>query len=117
MNENRRHIRYKAVEGALASFSSPDMPSLNILAEIIDICASGLSVRFKSRDQMSSASRVNIFAYMEPFISIEGIPCKIVYETGIDATTRRCGIEFGDLSESQRSQLEYFIKSYTEGEA
>jgi hypothetical protein len=116
-SDNRKEKRFKAVEGALAGFSSRDVPSVSILGEIIDISKAGLSARYKSREQIGSASDVSIFAYKEPFINIEGIPCRIVYDIGLDATTRRCGVEFGDLAEDQLSQLEDFIKYYTSDEA
>jgi hypothetical protein len=30
--------------------------------------------------------------------------------------TRRCGVQFGVLTQNQITQLEYFIKNYTNGE-
>jgi len=116
-DEKRKQKRYKAVDGAVASFSSHEGPSPNILGEIIDISENGLSVRYKSREQISNVSQVDIFAYKEPFINLSGMPCQVVYDIGLDATTRRCGVEFGDLSESQIAILHDFIVHYTEGEA
>jgi hypothetical protein len=48
-----------------------------------------------------------------------GVPCKVIRDTAIPqvCTTplhkRRCGVQFGELTESQTAQLEYFIHNYT----
>ena len=116
-DEKRKRKRYKAVDGAVASFSAHGAPAPNILGEIIDISINGLSVRYKSREQAGDISQIDIFAYKEPFINLSGMPCQLIYDIGLDATTRRCGVEFGELSESQLAILSDFITHYTEGEA
>jgi hypothetical protein len=114
--DNRKQKRFKAVEGAVASFPAADAASSGVLGEIIDINMSGLSLHYKSRDQLGSVTSVTIFAYRDPFINIEEIPCRIVYDMGLDATSRRCGLEFLDLSQGQVLKLQELITHYTSGE-
>ena len=54
------------------------------------------------------------------------MPCKIIYDTEIleenqvyidRFETRRCGLQFGILTEELAAQLEFFLKNYTTGTA
>jgi hypothetical protein len=116
--EQRKHARFHGIDGALAAFSMPENRGFTKLGEIIDISESGLSLRYVSGDeQVTTLPHIDIFGYRGPHIHISGIPCRVVYEHEIDsldesAATKRCGIQFKDLTPIQRFQLEHFIQNY-----
>jgi hypothetical protein len=51
------------------------------------------------------------------------VPCESIWDLAIyeiehcTLHKRRCGVQFGELTEDQVSQLEHFIENYTTGEA
>jgi hypothetical protein len=58
--------------------------------------------------------------------SIADIPCRVVYDIPIRESpeydyltvhfkTRRCGVQFGKLTENQDTQLDFFLKTHTKG--
>lgn len=58
--------------------------------------------------------------------SMFNLPCRVVYDIPISEPpeydiltihfkTRRCGVQFETLTEYQRAQLDYFLKTYTGG--
>jgi hypothetical protein len=55
--------------------------------------------------------------------SLVRLPCKTIYDretgdslSGDPAVIRRCGVQFDELSSSQRTQLATFLSNYTTGE-
>jgi hypothetical protein len=66
-------------------------------------------------------SEVDIFLPGDRF-HIHKVPCKIVYDIqdskshkNISIMTHRCGVQFGELIESQTERLELFLENYTTG--
>jgi hypothetical protein len=58
--------------------------------------------------------------------SMTDIPCRVVYDIPISEPpeydyltvhfkTRRCGIQFGKLTENQETQLNFLLKTHTKG--
>jgi len=98
------------------------------VGKVIDICKSGLAFEYIAREKASSAdNQVDIFLTGNVF-HLYNVPCEIVYETDIHVphvnnkfvkllTNRRCGIKFGDLSESDNRELGKFIAAYAIGQA
>jgi c-di-GMP-binding flagellar brake protein YcgR len=120
ITEQRRNRRFRGMDGALAAFSVQETRSFTSLGEIIDISESGLSLRYVASGSGESRTppHLDIFGYRGPHIHIVGIPCKVVYESELETldestSTRRCGIQFGELTPIQKFQLEHFIQSYT----
>ena len=117
--EHRRHQRFRGTDGALAAFSMPGNQAFVKLGEIIDINEKGLSVCYvSSSEQANIPPHLDIFGYKGPHIHISAIPCKVIYENELlpiddSAAARRCGVVFGDLTSTQKFQLEQFIESYT----
>jgi hypothetical protein len=82
---------------------------------------SGLAFRYIPREEPSSGpSELHIFlagnayVYKVPFKTIcdqeaEQVPSSFL-------TMRRCGVQFGELTQSQIAQLEYFIQNYAMGQ-
>ena len=67
------------------------------------------------------ATELDMFMTNSDFGSYR-IPCqtiwrRITYESPLTSTSRwERGVEFGELTQTQISQLEHFIQNYTEGE-
>jgi hypothetical protein len=58
--------------------------------------------------------------------SVADIPCRVVYDIPISESpeydylsvhfkTRRCGVQFGELTVNQETQLDFFLKTHTKG--
>ena len=62
---------------------------------------------------------VEIYCLVPPFQQVWGIPCRIVYFTGIPEdgilfpTARRYGVQFLDLAERKMDELELLIQRHT----
>lgn len=122
--ETRQYKRFKAMDGALAVFSSTLQPNLPKLGRLLDISAGGLAFSYTARGiQTEGASSLRISWHDDEMSTIEGIPFKIVYDVDLSGhyrlglpEDRRCGVQFGDLSAEQSKQLVAFIRNYSRGE-
>jgi hypothetical protein len=99
-------------------------PQFTKLGKLKDISRSGLAFEY-----VTSEGRKEDSLEMDIFISgarfhLSNVPVRTIYDTkvGVDNYTltpfverRRCGVEIGELTDSQRSQLEYFIHNFGTG--
>jgi hypothetical protein len=123
--DKRVQHRFRVKEGALAGFLTKDMVTFAEMGDILDISTSGLSFHYAVTKEQAEriSSELEIFAYQGPLVYLNKIPCKIVYELsdpfecGLDIKTRRCGVQFGELSKNQVYQLQFLIENYAAGEA
>ena len=119
ITERRKHQRFKAREGSFAALK----PS-QAVGEITDISKGGLAVHYALYDRdLEMPSEVMIIFTADRF-HLKKIPCKKISDFQIEEnppfssiSTRRCGLKFGDLTEEQKSQLDYFLHNYTVGYA
>ncbi len=116
--EKRKHRRYKGKEGAFAAFLRPD--ELINLGQIVDISLGGLCVRYlATKDVNIGCSGIKIFGSNGRFIHVDRVQCKIIYDTEIpegsweQLSTRRCGVQFENLSVRHMSMLQDFIDNFT----
>jgi len=97
-------------------------PHFTILGEIVDISRSGLSFCYISEKHPTEVAAVSdtflhIFSSDMSF-SLLGVPIKAVSDfemknkIAFNPMWRR-GVEFGKMTEGQKSQLEYFIQNCT----
>lgn len=116
--ERRRHIRYRVNKNVLSI-------SQNMLAEVLDIstCGMGCQCLAVSEKPLEKIDEIEILN-CEIGTSVEGIPCKLVRsrERAIsDALTSTIiinfGVEFQNLTESQRKKLHQFIRDNSLPEA
>jgi hypothetical protein len=121
-NDKRRDIRFVAGEDVVVVL--PDKVSK--IGRVIDIGQGGLA--FELIDDAESRwefSRRDISLWVNEF-RVSDIPCKMVYDIPVQPPaeyellsfhikTRRCGIQFESLTENQRGQLEFLLKTYTKG--
>jgi len=123
VDERRKHKRFRVQSGAftvLTAFSWPH--STQKLGQIIDISMGGLAFSYIASEELPNVSlELSIFLAGNRF-HLRSIP----FETISDAETnevpfssitmKRSGVQFGELTPDQISQLKYFIRNHTTGE-
>ena len=114
--ERRKHKRFQVEDGAFAVLT----PHFAKVGQIIDMSMGGLAFSYIAEQEPSNGSfELDIFLTDHSFY-LEKVPVKTISDFEIAnevaysfTTTRRCGVEFGDLTLNQISQLEYFIRNHT----
>jgi hypothetical protein len=114
--ERRKHRRFK-VKGAFIVLRPYDAK----LGTIVDISMDGLTCDyFCAEDPSKESTTLDIFT--DGDFRLFGVPCRTISDFETLKTPlpsmrkRRCGVQFGELTQSQMSQLEDFIQNYTAGE-
>lgn len=117
--ELRKEKRLKARYGAMASFFPPNPDFSLVIGKLIDISSRGFALQYYAKGSPHSvSSHLEIFGIYRPLIHIDRIPGTIVYDYEVNEGTRsvlkerRCGVQFGELSNDQRSRLDYFLENY-----
>jgi len=115
--EKRKFKRFKGKEGAFAAFIRPN--ELINMGQIQDISMGGLCVRYLStHENHEGYSGIKIFGTNDRFIHLERVQCRIVYDHDVpegsweQISTRRCGVEFENLSVKHLSTLQEFIDNF-----
>ena len=118
--ERRKHKRFQVQDGAFAVLT----PHFYNWGQIIDISRGGLAFRYTGKelppniscDLGISLANIGFYLGKLPFETISDF--KTANEVAYSfTTTRRCGVEFGELTLNQVSELEYFTQKYTTREA
>ena len=122
MSERRKSERFLAQDKAFAVLR----PDFNRLGKIKDISEGGLSFEYVAyQEEEQDASEMDIFL-SEGGFHLSKMPCRIVYNirmreeyqtSAARIQRRRCGLHFGQLTEEQASQLDFFLKKHTTGSA
>jgi len=104
-HENRRKLkRTKTKEGLFALVNQP----YHIIGEITDISENGLAFRYSlQKKEPSVLSQLNILR-VEDNLQIS-LPVKPKWDSIISKTYRKKGVQFGRLSNRQRSQLQSIL--------
>ena len=123
VDERRKHKRFRVQSGAFTVFTAFSWPhSTQKLGQIIDISMGGLAFTYITGEESPNVSlELSIFLAGNRF-HLRSIP----FETISDAETnevpfssinmKRSGVQFGELTPNQLSQLKHFIWNYTTGE-
>ena len=114
--ERRNHPRFKVQEGAYAVLNNGYFK----IGQIQNISKGGLALKYVAIGEKAEGScQVDIFVKNNDFF-LTHIPFKTITDVYADveipfSTTslRQCGGQFGELTQSQKVQLDYFIQSYT----
>ncbi len=116
-DEKRKFTRFKGKEGAFAAFIRPN--DLMSVGQIQDISIGGLCVQYVSTNEGNKGrSEIKIFGKNDRFLHLDRVQCRIVYDKEVPAgsweqiTTRRCGVEFKNLSVKHSSMLQEFIDHF-----
>jgi c-di-GMP-binding flagellar brake protein YcgR len=125
MVDHREHIRYQVPGGSFVTIGS-DEP---IMGQIIDISMGGIAFRYMDSKKLTEESHLDMFL-TEGDMCLGQVPIKAVSDHEIPNTVlcktvdeippscrtmRRCGVQFGDLTQHQMSQLQQCIQNHTTG--
>ena len=117
VDERRRHRRYRVQDGTFAVLG----PSSNKVGQVIDLSVGGLAFSYiAGEEQQDQAYELGILLAEDSF-HLTKIPCRTVWDAEAKdlpfstLAMRRCGMQFGELTQNQASQLEYFIHHHTVG--
>jgi hypothetical protein len=115
--EKRKFKRFKGKEGAFAAFMKPN--ELINMGQVQNISMSGLCVQYLSTHENHGACpAIKIFGSNGRFIHLDRVQCRIVYDQEVpegswqQITTKRCGVEFENLSVKHLSTLQDFIDNF-----
>jgi hypothetical protein len=120
--EGRQHNRFKVQNGGFAALRS----QFTVLGQIIDISRGGLTFRYVASEarttRTNGSAELNILMTDGSFC-FEKVAFKTIWDSAIPdefsfgpITLRHCGVKFGELTHSQKVDLEYFIRVYTLGD-
>ena len=118
-SEKRKDMRLKAREGA---FAVPEFDA-GVPGQIIDISMGGLAFRYMANGKRTSGSFLLDILISNDIFYLKKVPVITVsdfYEIDEEMLfsvilMRRCGVRFGDLTQSKVSQLKYFIQHHSNG--
>ena len=91
----------------------------SLMGNIVDIGLGGLSFCYISTEKCSlRSSHIDILLTDGSFhlnkVRVNTISdFEIDGETSVGFETRQCGVQFGDLTDNQKSDLRYFIQTHT----
>lgn len=116
----RKVKRLEAKHGALAFFFPPAPDDMLVIGKLLDISPRGLALQYYARGRPAKLPKqLEVFGIHHPLLHIDRIPGEIVYDFEVKSPTRsalkerRCGVQFGRLSQRQRVLLDEFISSYS----
>ena len=116
--EKRKYKRFKGKKGAFAAFIRPK--ELINTGQIQDISMGGLCVQYVSTNEDNEGCfGIKIFGSNDSFIHLDKVHCRIVYDREVPEgswekmSTRRCGVEFKNLSVEHFSIIQDFIDHFT----
>jgi len=96
------------------------------VGRVKDISVGGLSFEhIYDEDLEGESSKRDVSLWVDNY-RMADIPCRVVYDIPISEPpeydylsvhfkTRRCGVQFGELTENQETQLDFFLKTHTKG--
>lgn len=122
VDERRKHKRFRVQNGAFAVFTAFSWPySTQKLGQIIDIGMGGLAFSYiASEEAPTGAVELSIFLAENRF-HLRNIPFETISDVETNEvpfssiTMKRSGVQFGELTPNQVSQLKYFISNHTIG--
>ncbi|MDY6989013.1 MAG: PilZ domain-containing protein [Thermodesulfobacteriota bacterium] len=118
--EQRRHARFQVpVLSAYVMIPRPG-PRSPIVGNIVDIGLGGVSFCYIAGDERPhTSSHLHILLPDRSFL-LDSMPVRTVssdfqleHQTPVNVATRRCGVTFGDLTDDQKSDLTFFIRTLT----
>lgn len=110
--EHRQHERIPAQMEPVVMVTEPP-PSFWVVISnsILDISEGGIGFTYSGWEEWPDGT-LNLSIVVDE-MSVDGIPAKVVSDAPFDkgvVSTRRCGMEFGDLTETQRDIVRKIIE-------
>jgi hypothetical protein len=125
--ENRKHERYRVPDGSFVTLG----PSNAIMGQILDISMGGLAFRYINNHSEAPGQESHADIYLtEGDLCLSAVPIRAVSDFDAPDTVtckadgplpvscrgmRRCGLEFGNMTEAQMSQLAQCIQNQSIG--
>jgi c-di-GMP-binding flagellar brake protein YcgR len=115
----RRCVRFQVPSDTAYAVLRRHWPRSSIMGNIVDISLGGLSFRYIVSEKCSyRSSHIDILLTDGSFrlnkVRVNTISdLKVDSETSLNFATRRCGMQFVDLTDKRESDLRYFIETYT----
>jgi c-di-GMP-binding flagellar brake protein YcgR len=117
--ERRRHMRFQVpTYGAYAVLRRP-WPRSSITGDIVDISLGGLSFRYLGSKKCPYTSYDMDISLTDGGFCLNKLrvntisDIEVESQTHLGLETRRCGVQFEDLRDSQKAGLRYFIQTYS----
>ncbi|MDY6989855.1 MAG: PilZ domain-containing protein [Thermodesulfobacteriota bacterium] len=122
MPERRKHPRFRAREQTFAALHN----DCTRVGRLKNISQGGLAFEYTPVDDATcDGFCVDIFAAHRKF-HLSSVPCRTVYDIPLprretDGTffptflSRQCGLQFGELTETEAELLRFFLKTYSHG--
>ncbi len=117
--EHRKHKRLQVPKGVFVGIG----PHFTKVGRLTDLSTDGLAFRYVGNSKPSSGSHADIFT-LEGDRFFTNLQIKIVSDIEVSENgpptsiiIRRCSVKFGELTQSQTGQLEYFIQDHPTIEA
>jgi hypothetical protein len=117
--ERRKKKRFQAPKGLFAVLR----PGYTKMGSVVDVSTGGLAFRYVDREKTPNGTYIDIFMIGE-FFHLSKVPVKTITDFEVvngrpycSFTIRRCGVQFGELTDHQKAQVEQFIQERTIGEA
>ncbi len=120
--EQRTHERFRVRHSGFTSIY-PNSTAVAVVGHITNIGSSGLEFRYVASKALTNGpSQLNILLTDGSFC-LEKVPFETVWDSAVPdefsfgpITLRHSGVKFGELTHSQKVDLEYFIRFYTLGD-
>jgi hypothetical protein len=115
--EQRKYERFQVQEGGIAAFT-PHWPHSTVMGDILDISTNGLAFRYVAALPPQDGAFDLTIVYLQTNLHLTKISIKTIWEridgaTGFGLGKRRLGVQFGEIHDEQRADLEFFIRTCT----
>ena len=120
--ENRKHVRFLPQPNTFAALGK----NYSRVGKVKNISLVGLSFEYLyGESTKKNSSKVDIFQVGDLF-HLYNLPCRMVYDLEVSVplvnnryikslTTKRCGLEFTEISKEDLAQLRLFLQAHTLG--
>ena len=115
----RRWARFQVPSESAYAVIKPHQFSPPLKGPIVNIGLGGLSFRYFADKKFASKSSQIDILLTDGSICLNKVRVNTISDFAIDSETpvgsetRQCGLQFGDLTDNQKSDLRYFIQTYT----
>lgn len=112
--ERRKHRRLQGKDGALLSLGSGEEK----FWQIVDICECGLAFRYLGQMEAPQHFSELVLLSKDASFCLEKVPFTVITDFEMSGrflsryTFRRCGVQFGKLTEDQSQSLQRFMSKY-----
>ncbi|UCG63842.1 MAG: PilZ domain-containing protein [Deltaproteobacteria bacterium] len=119
--ERRKTVRFLPRTEAYVALR----PDFTKLGRLINISRGGLAFRYLAHQRQEQApTHLDLFTSNDGF-HLSRLACRVIYDIRFPENEkssklfehRRCGMKFGEVTEVQATQLEFYLKNHVAGEA